>query len=227
MTRTTLLCGATGLVGSACLRLLAHDPAFARVEVLTRRPLPESLRSETDTTKVAERVVVFDRLSDFADAFAVDAIVCALGTTMRQAGSKERFREVDFGYPLEIARLGVERGATHFLLISAIGANARSRFFYNRVKGELEDAIRALPYRGITIVRPSLLLGERDEHRLGEVLAKRFAFLAPRAWRPVAAEDVAAALVHAAKADAPGHHIIESAEIGAAADEYRAGRMHL
>ena len=122
--------------------------------------------------EVELHVIDFDRLASYASLLAVDQILCALGTTIRKAGSQQAFRTVDFEYPAEIARLGIERGARHFLLVSALGADARSRVFYNRVKGELENAVLALPYRAHTIVRPSLLLGEREETRLGERSAR-------------------------------------------------------
>jgi uncharacterized protein YbjT (DUF2867 family) len=124
---------------------------------------------------------------------------------------------VDYHYPLTAARLGQEQGATHFLLVSSLGANARSQVFYSRVKGELESAVLALPYRSVTIVRPSLLLGPRAEHRWGEQIAKRLAFLVPAKYKPVYAHAVAAVLVRAAKEDAPGRRIIESREIRALA----------
>lgn len=221
---TVLLAGATGLVGRHCLELLTADTTFRRVVVLTRRPLPGDLPG-ADDPKIEERVIDFDRLVDTgprsdADpapppdrALRVDQVICALGTTRRRAGSKERFRQVDLGYPAALARMAVERGARHFLLVSAIGADPASRIFYNRVKGELEETVSALPYRSVTIVRPSLLLGDREELRLGEELGKRFAFLAPRRYRPVHAADVAAALVRAAKDDQPGRRVIESAGI--------------
>jgi uncharacterized protein YbjT (DUF2867 family) len=212
---SVLLCGATGLVGSECLRLLAVDPAFGRVVTIGRRPLTAAQQALTDMSRIEQHVVDFDNLAAHAGAFAVDAIICALGTTLRQAGSKGRFRQVDLGYPLAVARLGVEQGASHFLLVSSIGADAGSRAFYTRVKGELEDAVSGLPYRSITIVRPSLLLGERREFRLGEEIGKRFAFLMPRRYRPVPASAVAAVLVQAAKDDAPGRRVIESQEIPA------------
>lgn len=207
--KSILLLGATGLVGSHCLRLLAADRAFGRVVVLTRRPLSR----EAVTGSVESHIVDFARLASYATLFRVDQVLCALGTTIKAAGSQARFRVVDYEYPLAAARLGLEQGATHYLLVSALGANARSRIFYNRVKGELESAVMALGYRAVTIARPSLLVGPRAEYRLGEQIAKRFAFLVPSKYKPVGAHAVAAALVRAAKADAPGVRIIESKEI--------------
>jgi uncharacterized protein YbjT (DUF2867 family) len=159
--------------------------------------------------------VDFDRLDAHRDALVADQLICALGTTIKVAGSRERFRLVDRDYPLALARLGLEQGVRHFLLVSALGADAHSRVFYNRVKGELEDALAALPLRSLSIVRPSLLLGRRAEFRLGEQVLKRLAFLVPGKYGPVHARDVAAALVRLAKEDAPGRRIVESAELRA------------
>lgn len=212
-----VLCGATGLVGRECLELLSTDPAFGRIVVLTRRPLSAGAPGKWGSAKLEEHIVDFDRLDAHAELFRVDQIISALGTTIKQAGSKEVFRQVDLGLPLAIARMGVERGVRHFLLVSAVGANAHSRFFYNRVKGELEDAVSTLPYRSITILRPSLLLGKRTEVRWGEEVAKRLSFLAPAPYRPVSAHTVAAALVRLARENRPGQRIIESSRIRAAA----------
>jgi uncharacterized protein YbjT (DUF2867 family) len=207
--KSVLVLGGTGLVGSHCLRLLADDPAFDRVLSLTRRPLPRELTHGT----VDAHVVDFDDLAAHASLFRVDQIICALGTTIKQAGTQEAFRVVDYRYPLTAARLGVEQGATHFLLVSSLGADPRSRVFYSRVKGEVESAVLAMSYRSVTIVRPSLLLGPRAAYRLGEQIGKRLAFLVPAKYKPVDAHAVAAVLVRAAKEDAPGRRVIESREI--------------
>jgi uncharacterized protein YbjT (DUF2867 family) len=204
-----LLAGATGLVGRECLRLLAADPAVSRVVVLARR----ALQLPAPPDKLAVHLVDFERLGTVAPLLVADAVVCALGTTMRVARSRERFRQVDCGYAVAFARLALAGGARHFLLVSALGVDARSRVFYNRVKGETEDAIRALGYRSLTIVRPSVLLGDRGEFRLGEAMAKRIASLVPGRLRAVSAAAVAAVLVRAAIEDAPGTRVIESEAI--------------
>ncbi len=111
---------------------------------------------------------------------------------------------------LAVAKIARAQGARHFLFVSALGADSRSMFFYNRIKGELEEAILALGYPSVTIARPSLLLGERHERRFGEELAKRFAWLMPSPWAAVRASDVAAALVQAAHEDRPGVRILEN-----------------
>lgn len=208
-----LLVGATGLVGRECLRLLLGDPAITHIQVVTRRALSPDVRSP----KLATHVIDFDHLNEYDELFGVDAIVCALGTTIRQAGSRTRFRTIDLEYPLDFARLGRRRGCAHFIVVSALGANPRSRIFYNRVKGELEAELRALDYPCLTIVRPSLLLGPRAEHRFGEEVAKRVSKwlgpLVPRPFKPVEARAVALTLVRAAKEPCSGVHIIESGEI--------------
>ena len=213
-----MVLGATGLVGREIVRLLCADPGVDRIVVITRRPLVAP-----DDPKLQMKVLDFDALESAADAFAVNQIFCALGTTMKQAGSEPAFRRVDLEYPLAAARLGVDHGASHFLLVSAVGASATSRVFYNRVKGELEDALRTLPYNSITIARPSLLIGDREEHRFGEELGKRLGWLAPGRYRPVAASAVALALVLAAREDRPGMQIIESEDIRRLAAEHAHG----
>jgi uncharacterized protein YbjT (DUF2867 family) len=201
MTRRVLLLGATGLVGGELLRLLADEPTVGKLTVLSRRPLPPDPRIE-------QHEFTFDPAF-----FAVDQIFCALGTTIAKAGSQEEFRRIDHDLPLAAARLGLDRGAQHFLLVSALGANRRSRVFYNRVKGEVEEAIIALGYRSVTIARPSLLLGPRAERRRGEEIAKRFGWLMPPKYRPIEAADVARALAAAARVDEPGLHVVESKEM--------------
>jgi uncharacterized protein YbjT (DUF2867 family) len=163
------------------------------------------------TDRLEQRVVDFERLRAHAALVRADQIICALGTTIETAGSRQQFRHVDYDYPLTIAQLGLEQGARHFLLVSALGANPKSLIFYNRVKGDLEEAILALPYQSVTIVRPSLLVGERARPRRAEEIVKRLAFLVPARYKPIPARCVATALVREAMADAPGRRIIESA----------------
>ena len=211
--RSVLLAGATGLVGRECLRLLLADPGVSRLVVIARRELPATIAPGSREAKLETHTVDFAHLEEYPRLFAVSQVMCAIGTTIKQAGSRERFREVDFGYAYALARLGAQQGARHFLLVSSLGASARSRVFYSRVKGELEDAVRALPYRSVTIARPSVLRGDRQEFRPGERLAQWVGWLAPRRYRPVPAERVADSLVRAADADAQGVRIIESEEM--------------
>jgi len=207
--KSVLLAGATGLVGGECLAALLAESSFDPVTILVRRPLASPPPSE----RLVVRLVDFENLDREASAFAVHHVFCCLGTTMRNAGSRDAFRRVDYDYALHTAQLGLAGGAKHFLLVSALGADASSRIFYNRVKGELEQAVGRLGYTSVTLVRPSLLLGERHERRPGEDFARRFSGLAPAPWRPVPAKQVAAALVRAAREDAPGVRVITNREL--------------
>jgi uncharacterized protein YbjT (DUF2867 family) len=214
------LLGATGLVGRHCLDFLASDPAFSRVVVLARRKF-----AEATAPRVEAHILDFEHLSDRPDLFRVDQVICALGTTIKTVGgSRPKFRVVDYEFPLAAAKLARAQGARHYLLVSSLGADAHSRVFYSRVKGELEDALRPLGFRSLTILRPSLLLGERSEFRLGEEIGKRFAWIVPGKYRPVEARDVAKVLVLSAKRDDPGMNIIESDDIRAIAETGLPGR---
>lgn len=202
-----LLLGATGLVGSELLSMLLADEAFSEVAVVTRRATGRR------HAKLREEIFDLNDLEAHAAAFAADQIFCALGTTIKKAGSQESFREVDYEYPLRAARLGLAAGAKHYLLVSSLGANAGSRIFYSRVKGELENDLRSLGYPHLTIVRPSLLTGNRDEFRLGEKVGEALGFLMPPAYRPIAAGTVARAMVDAAKHPVAGARVIDSREM--------------
>ena len=203
-----IVAGATGLIGKALVRQLAADGSWREVRALVRGALPAGpakpnvVAVQIDYTKLAPA-------SPWAEA---DHVFCALGSTMRQAGSEAAFRKVDFEYPLALAKAAKARGARHFLLVSALGAAADSGVFYSRVKGEVESAIIALGFRSVTIARPSLLLG-RTPPRRTERLGEWVGFLVPRPWRPVQAASVAKNLMGAAKRDAPGVLILENREL--------------
>jgi uncharacterized protein YbjT (DUF2867 family) len=214
-----LVAGATGLVGRALVRQLGADPAWCEVRALTRRPISPAPASAT----VVSIQIDYSQLDPPPPWAAADHVYCALGTTMRQAGSAEAFRRVDLEYPVALARAALARGARHFLLVSAVGASRSSRFFYNRVKGEVEEAIAALGFRSVTIARPSLLLGDRGSFRLGEQLGKVAGLVAPARWRPVEAERVAQALVAAAKRDQAGVAYLENRELRAGFPSLRSG----
>ena len=211
--RTVLLVGATGLVGSACLRLLMADPTVGQVRTLTRRPLPHLPAAWHQERKLAQRVADFGKLEADAQWLACNQVICALGTTMRQAGSGAAFRRVDHDYVLNVARVALAQGASHFLVVSSMGADAQSANFYYRVKGELEEDLKALGYSSLTIARPSLLLGERAEWRWGEEVGKRLGVLLPQRWRPINAELVAAALVQASRLPDVGVRLLENAQL--------------
>ena len=204
---TVMLVGATGLVGGAVLRQAQSDARVARIVAPTRRELPPH-------PKLENPLVDFEHLPADAPWWAVDSVICTLGTTIRKAGSQEAFRRVDYDYPLAVARLARQHGAQAFALNSATGADPGSRFFYNRVKGEVEAALRGLGFPSLTIVRPALIGGDREEFRPTEFMAMRVLRLAerllPRRYRIVPHEHIARVLLEAAVTAPRGEHIIES-----------------
>ena len=209
-----LVAGATGLVGRELVRQLVADGGWREVRALVRRPLPPAMSH----SRVVAVTVDYAGLEPAPEWAAADHVFCALGTTMRQAGSAEAFRRVDLEYPVALARAALARGARHFLLVSAVGAARGSRVFYNRVKGEVEDAITALGFGSVTIARPSLLLGSRSESRPGEQVGRIVGLVAPPRWRPVPAARVARALLEAAKHARRGVRYLENPELRAAAE---------
>jgi len=206
-----MLVGATGLVGGQVLQQLLDDARCDAVVAPTRRPL-----NVTDPV-LHNPVVDFERLPTDADWWAVDAVICALGSTIRQAGSRAVFARIDHDYPLQVAALAQAHGAHAFVLNSAMGADPQSRIFYNQVKGRLEQDLRGLGYRSLTLVRPGLIGGERSERRTGEHLASlvlgALGPVLPRAWRINPAVNIAAAMVEAALAPRPGVQIVGAADL--------------
>ena len=216
MPRSAIVVGATGLVGSKLLEALLADADYRQVHVLARRPL-----SRTDS-RLREHLVDFTRLATF-DWPTADDVYCCLGTTLAIAGSREAFREVDYDYPLAVARGALDHGARQFLFVSAMGADARSSVFYSQVKGELETAAAALGFHAAIAFRPSLLAGNRAEQRFGERMAlmvlQPVRRLVPRKYRPVADRQVARAMVAYAKRGLEGFHIVPSDAIQAFAPD--------
>jgi len=210
VSRTALLAGATGLIGSHVLKLLLAEDEWSRVVTVGRRPMPELHK------KLEQRVLDLGELETVSDLPHVDDVFCCLGTTIKQAGSQPAFRRVDHAFILGVAHAGLHAGAKQFLLVSAIGADPGSRVFYSRVKGETESAIRRLAFQSVQIFRPSLLLGERTEFRLGERIAM---VVAPplsllllgrlRRYRPIRAETVARAMVNLAREAPRGPNVFE------------------
>jgi uncharacterized protein YbjT (DUF2867 family) len=213
---TAVVAGGTGLVGGECLRLLLAEPRYDEVVAVTRRKL-ESARHR----RLRQVVVDFDRLDTVADRLRGDHVFCALGTTIRKAGTQERFRVVDHDYPLRLAAITRDAGARHFSIVSALGASRGSPFFYSRVKGEVEAALSAMDWPSLAVLRPSVIAGERGESRPLERLGERLLQLAPAAWRPVAASDIAAAMIATALREPPGVTVIESREIPSVAASKR------
>jgi uncharacterized protein YbjT (DUF2867 family) len=160
-----LILGATGLVGQNTLVQAVTHPAITQIIAPTRTPLPPSSNL---ANPVAERL---ELLLPEVLTWGVNAVICALGTTSGKAGSKEAFRQVDYVLPLAFARLAHQQGAETFALVSAIGADAKSSFFYPKTKGEVERDMKLVGFKSLTILRPSIIGGKRDESRFAEGLA--------------------------------------------------------
>ena len=209
--RTALLAGATGLVGRELLKQMVEAPHYSRVHVLVRRPVPEL----SGLDKVEAHQVDFEALPPLP---AVDDVLIALGTTIKAAGSQEAFRRVDYDYVVAVAGAARASGAKRLGLVSALGADPKSRVFYNRVKAEAEEAVSQLGYQSVVIAQPSLLLGDREALgqpvRRGEAVARRvlgpLSKLVPPAIRPVHASAVAAALLEHLRTTPPGVERIAS-----------------
>lgn len=183
-----LLTGATGLVGGQVLKLLRRDPRVTRLVAPTRRPLAPGEKLYNPTSpRLLEMLHALDE--------PLDAVVCCLGTTRRQAGNKNAFVMVDYTLVIDSALTGLRLGAKQMLVVSALGADARSPFLYHRVKGEMEQALVAQRWPRLTIVRPSLLLGKRPHSRFNESLFAPLFQMLPGNWRAIEAQDVAQALV--------------------------------
>ena len=213
-TRTAAILGASGLVGGFCLRALVDDPDYSRVVTFGRRELPSFTRA-----KVAQRVADLDSLTA-EDFRGVQDVFCALGTTIRKAGSQAAFRHVDLELPLRAATEAVKAGAEQFVVVSSVGADPASKNFYLRTKGEMERELAKLPFKAIHILRPSLLIGKRAEFRLGEAIAMALApaldlltLGALRRYHSIRAETVGRAMVAAAKQGASGASVGEYDEI--------------
>ena len=213
--RTAVVLGASGLVGGFCLKALVDDPDYTRVLTFGRRELP----AQMTRAKVTQRVADLGALSagDFRGA---QDVFSALGTTIRKAESQAAFRQVDLELPLLAAQQALQAGVENFVVVSSVGADPASKNFYLRTKGELEQQLARLPFRAIHILRPSLLVGKRQEFRLGESIAIALAPLLDlftlgslRRYHSIRAETVGRAMMAAAKQGTPGIHLFEYDQI--------------
>lgn len=210
--RCALVAGATGAVGREVVSQLLEDPEFALVQVVGRRP------TGREHPRLAEIITDFDALGECAaqhpELFNVDAVFCCLGTTMRAAGSRDAFEKVDYHHVVRLATLAAAHRVPKFLVVSAVGANPKALAYYSRVKGRAERAVGKLSFESLHVIRPSLLLGPRQEHRPGEAAAQKLApLLSPllrgplSRYRPVRTADVAAEMVRLSKQDRAGAYI--------------------
>lgn len=193
--RSAIVVGATGLTGASLVKQLCENEEYISVTVIARR------KPDFEHPKLEVKIRAFNRLEE-SDIEFVHELYCCLGTTIKKAGSKEAFEKVDFEYPLNIASLAKKRGIPHMLVISAMGANENSPFYYNRVKGKLERDLIELNLQRLSIIRPSLLVGNRDDFRFGEKvgeavlkIAKPFLVGPLKRSRAIEASQVAKAMI--------------------------------
>lgn len=215
MNKTACIIGASGLVGGHLLDLLSEREEYSHIKVVNRRSL------DISDNKIEEIIIEdFDQLDQYVAALKADDYFCCLGTTIKKAGSKEAFKKVDFDYVVNIAAVAKENDAASFSVISAMGAKASSMIFYNKVKGEMEDAVKALKNKKTYIIRPSLISGERKEQRAGEETAQwvfnklNFLFKGPlKKYGAVEAKQIAYAMMQNALTNDAPFEIIESDKI--------------
>lgn len=212
--RKALIAGASGLVGKELLLLLLEGQAYEKVYALVRKPL------EIDHPKLVEVICDFEKLIEVQHFFEVQDVFCCLGTTIKKAKTKEAMYKVDVEYPIAIANLSLAKGAEHFLIISSMNANPKAVFWYPKMKGELEEALKRIPLKSLSIFRPSLLLGNREEFRLAEsvaaVMFRRISFLLKETWRSklaMEAKTVAQAMYAVAQKQEQGVALYEASAI--------------
>ncbi|THG92294.1 hypothetical protein AJ85_12155 [Alkalihalobacillus alcalophilus ATCC 27647 = CGMCC 1.3604] len=217
-TKKALIVGASGLVGSELLQILLEGDRYSEVVAFVRSPLSITHH------KLKEVTVDFDKLVDYQNEMDVQDVYCCLGTTIKKAQSQENMFKIDVQYPLTLAKLAKEKGMEHFILVSAMKANSKSKFFYTRIKGELEEHLKALSLPALSIVQPSLLLGEREEFRFGEKVAdwafKSLAWMlkdSTKAKWGIEAKTVASAMYGIAQLKAQGTNVYSAQDMASIA----------
>ena len=213
--KTVALIGATGLIGGHILELLQADDNFKTIRVIVRRPVT------FNHPKIKVEVIDFTDDTAFKAGIAgCDAVFVTVGTTQKKVkGDKAAYRKVDYDIPVNAAKFSLETGCQKFLLVSSIGADTKSGNFYLKLKGEVEDKIQSISIPSVSIFRPSMLLGKRQESRpmegFAQGISKGLSFLFPGKYKPIAAEAVAKAMIAASKQDNPGFRIYHNGEMKA------------
>lgn len=212
--KTALIIGSTGLIGSQLLELLLDSKDYATVITFVKRD------SGIQHPKLEQHIIDFDKPETYKELVVGDDFFCTIGTTIKNAGSQDAFRKVDFEYPKLFANLALKSNIKQFLIISSLGADANSGNFYLKTKGEIQDFLKNCNFESVSVLQPSLLLGNRTEFRLGEKIGaffmKLFSFLLIgnlKKYKPIKSEAVAKAMFTIAQKNYKGFHIIESDEI--------------
>lgn len=207
--KTAIVLGATGLIGKKVTEHLLKNDTYSTVIILVRKPL------NINHPKLKQHIFNYDAIDN--TLLKGDEIFCCLGTTIKTAGSKEAFRKVDLDYVVNVAKASKGNGINHFAVISAMGANKNSTVFYNQIKGEMEEAIKAIGFDSTYVIRPSLLLGNRKEFRFGELIGKFFmitlSFLIPKKYRAIYDLQVAIAMIHFMNQTERGFFVKENDEL--------------
>lgn len=207
--KTAIVLGATGLIGKKVTEHLLKNDTYSTVIILVRKPL------NINHPKLKQHIFNYDAIDN--TLLKGDDLFCCLGTTIKTAGSKEAFRKVDLDYVVNVAKASKVNGINHFAVISAMGANKNSTVFYNQIKGEMEESIKAVGFNSTYIIRPSLLLGDRKEFRFGELIGKFFmitlSFLIPKKYRAIYDVQVAISMIHFMNQTEHGFFVKENDEL--------------
>lgn len=212
--KTALIIGSTGLIGFQLLELLLKSAEYEKVISFVKRD------SGIQHPKLEQHIIDFDKPETYKELVVGDDFFCTIGTTIKNAGNQDAFRKVDFGYPKEFATIAMQNKVKQFLIISSLGADANSGNFYLKTKGEIQDFLKNCIFESVSVLQPSLLLGNRTEFRLGEKIGaffmKLFSFVLIgnlKKYKPIKSEAVAKAMFTIAQKNYKGFHIIESDEI--------------
>lgn len=212
--KTALIIGSTGLIGTHLLELILNSADYEKVITFVKRD------TGIKHPKLTQHIIDFDKPETYKDLVSGDDFFCTIGTTIKKAGSKEAFRKVDFEYPSQFATYAMHNKVKQFLIISSLGADANSGNFYLKTKGEIEIFLKKSDFESVSVLQPSLLLGKRNEFRLGEKVGaffmKAFSFLLfgkLQKYKPIEGTIVAKALYELAQKNNPGFHIYKSDKI--------------
>lgn len=207
-----ILIGATGLIGTALIKALSENSDYSEVLLIARKQIPDL------SSKFRLIQTDFDKLDEIKNEISGDVLFSVLGTTMKTAGSKEAQYKIDFTYQFNVAKIAAENGVKNLVLLSSAGANAKSSIFYSRMKGELDEAVKKLNFEHISIIRPSMLTGNRKEFRLGEKIFTPIAYVLNiipfvRKYRPIRDSIVASAMINSVKENQNKYQVFELDEV--------------